>query len=416
MNLEKSVKNFLESSSVYTSNEELISDILATLQKGLKIPSIELIGREKLKEIPEIVKEFIQQKKSLSSISFKEEKIKTTRAPYFSELEKIWELCIPIYLETELSYILVLPEKNSQSPYTPSEKNILLTLRSKIALSLQILEYNKKLRDEVDRQTEKISQQQKELEISYGKLDALDKEKDVFMNMAAHELRTPMTIIHWYADIMLDSNSGELNPMQKKLIENILKGSDSLIALVNDLLDLSRIDAGKMKLMYAPCDIQSVVKETFDNFTTLMAKKNIEFTLDEKLDTKEVFIIDQAKLILLFNNLISNAYKYTPDNGKVYFTISTLLRDWLPWLQFSIQDTGIGIPEAEIPNVFNRFASISTHNNIKSTIQSTGLGLSIVKKIVTGMNGDISVTSIVDHGTTFTVEIPYRPEVGKEQQ
>jgi signal transduction histidine kinase len=90
----------------------------------------------------------------------------------------------------------VLPEKNSQSPYTASEKNALFTLRSKIALSLQILEYNKKLQDEVDRQTKQISQQGKELKVSYEKLEALDKEKDVFMNMAAHELRTPMTIIH----------------------------------------------------------------------------------------------------------------------------------------------------------------------------------------------------------------------------
>jgi two-component system chemotaxis sensor kinase CheA len=114
--------------------------------------------------------------------------------------------------------------------------------------------------------------------------------------------------------------------MQNKLVENILKGSDSLIALVNDLLDLSRIDAGKMKLVYEACDIQSVVKDTFENFKALMGKKSIKFTLSETLDTKEVFLIDQAKLILVFNNLISNAYKYTPENGKANFAISTVIK------------------------------------------------------------------------------------------
>lgn len=104
-------------------------------------------------------------------------------------------MCIPIYIEKKLGYLLILPEKNSEAPYTEQEKKIIITLRPKIALSLQILAYNKSLRDEVERQTTQINQQKKELEESYKKLEALDHEKDIFMNMAAHELRTPMTII-----------------------------------------------------------------------------------------------------------------------------------------------------------------------------------------------------------------------------
>jgi signal transduction histidine kinase len=159
--------------------------------------------------------------------------------------------------------------------------------------------------------------------------------------------------------------------MQKKLVENILKGSDSLIALVNDLLDLSRIDAGKMKLIYEPCNLPSTTREIFEQFSSLMKQKSIEFTLDEKIDVKQVFLIDKDKLILVFTNLLSNAYKYTPEHGKANFSLSTIVKNGLPWLQFSVQDTGIGIPQEEIPHVFDRFATISTHNNIKSTIQST---------------------------------------------
>lgn len=160
------------------------------------------------------------------------------------------------------------------------------------------------------------------------------------------------------------------------------KSSESLIALVNDLLDLSRIDAGKMELKYEVCDIKELVRGTFESFGTLMQKKNMNFTLKETLNTDYILTTDRAKLTLLFNNLISNAYKYTPEKGGVEWQIRTEVQENEAWLNFSVTDTGVGIPESELPHVFDRFASISTHNNIASTIQSTGLGLSIVKKIV----------------------------------
>jgi signal transduction histidine kinase len=149
-----------------------------------------------MKKFPEIIKVFSEENKAPKSLSLKEEQNNTIQPAYFGELEELGELCIPIYVEKQLSHLLVLPEKNSQSSYTKSEKNAMYSLRSKISLSLQILQYNKTLQDEVARQTKKINQQALELKKSYEKLEALDKEKDVFINMAAHELRTPMTIIH----------------------------------------------------------------------------------------------------------------------------------------------------------------------------------------------------------------------------
>lgn len=178
---------------------------------------------------------------------------------------------------------------------------------------------------------------------------------------------------------------------------------------MNDLLNLSRIDAGKMELVYEPCDIKTIANEVFTNFQTLMSQKHMDFTIDDETDASKTMITDKTKLVLIFNNLLSNAYKYTPDNGKVIWSLRTIVENKKTWLEFSISDSGVGIPEAELPTVFNRFASISTHNKIASTIQSTGLGLSIVKKIATGMQGDITVKSVVDQGTTFTVRLPYAP-------
>lgn len=175
----------------------------------------------------------------------------------------------------------------------------------------------------------------------------------------------------------------------------MFKSSESLIALVNDLLDLSRIDAGKMELKYEKCDIGELVQNTFENFQTLMTKKNMNFVLEENLNKDVEFITDKSKLTLLFNNLISNAYKYTPEKGKVVWKLDTITKDANTWITISVTDSGVGIPETELPHVFDRFASISTHNNIASVIQSTGLGLSIVKKIVKRMGGKIDVISTV---------------------
>ncbi len=410
--LERGVWDFLTSSVVTESPEEVVQNINLALKSGLKIDEIKVINRAQMMAYPELSKELSYIPKIIQWVSLKEAKNESEntgkKIAYLAELESLGDICIPIYIEHKLAYFIILPEKKSQAKYTSNELRIINTMRQKIALSFQILEYNQILRDEVESQTLQINEQKKELEISYKKLETLDKEKDVFMNMAAHELRTPMTIIRWYADILLDGSAWMILPGQKKLLENILRGSQSLLELVNDLLDLSRIDAGKMELKYEICDIKSLTNDTYEDFKTLMSKKNMQFNLEESLSQDYNFSTDKAKLRLIYNNLISNAYKYTPENGNVVFRISTVIENDIPWLDFSVTDSGVGIPDEEIPKVFDRFASISTHNNLAATIQSTGLGLSIVKKIVVGMGWNIFVQSIVGQGTTFTVKLPYK--------
>jgi signal transduction histidine kinase len=411
--LEQGVSEFLASNIVHESLEKIIESITSAIKNGLKIDQIMLINRTEMKMYPKLSEKLAYIPKVIQWASVKEAKNEEERTQkkldYLPELESLGELCIPIYIEHTLAYLLILPEKKSQENYTQREKKVINMMRQKIALSLQILEYNQILRDEVDRQTLQINEQNIKLEASYQKLETLDHEKDVFMNMAAHELRTPMTIIRWYADILLEWSTGSIAPAQKKLIENILRGSQSLLDLVNDLLDLSRIDAGKMELKYESCDVKQFTYDIYENFKALMAKKNMQFKLEESLNTNYELCTDKAKLTLIYNNLLSNAYKYTPEHGDVLFKTSTVVEDNTAWLTFSITDSGVGIPTDELPKLFDRFANISTHNNIAATIQSTGLGLSIVKKIVTGMWGTIKAESIIGKGSTFTVSLPYNP-------
>lgn len=412
--LEKWISNFLVSNSVYKSQEEVQESIIKAVKEGLSIEKIQLLWKDEIKKYPELCKKLkYSNKKQIPILSKKESKNAQEdgeKIQHLAEMENLGELFIPIYIEKELNYILIFSEKKSQDSYTKNEKKLINTMRPKIRLSMQILEYNRTLREEVKSQTLQINEQKIKLEESYKKLEALDHEKDIFMNMAAHELRTPMTIIRWYADILLDWWSGEMNIGQKKLVQNMFKSSESLIALVNDLLDLSRIDAWKMELKYEKCHLVELTQNTFENFQTLMIKKNMDFKLEENINKNIEFITDKSKLTLLFNNLISNAYKYTPEAGEVTWKIKTIMKNTVPWVTLSVTDTGVGIPEAEVSRVFDRFANISTHNDIASTIQSTGLGLSIVKKIVTWMGGIIGVESTVGKWSTFTIELPYNPK------
>jgi signal transduction histidine kinase len=146
-----------------------------------------------------------------------------------------------------------------------------------------------------------------------------------------------------------------------------------------------------------------------------MNEKVITFSVDKKLNTEYDFYTDKSKFTLIITNLLSNAYKYTPNGWVVSWLAETTFKNSQPYLTLSVKDSGIGIPKDEIPKLFDRFASISTHSNIKTKIQSTGLGLSIVKRIVTELEWNITVESDTDKGANFIVEMPYLLSENKEK-
>lgn len=208
---------------------------------------------------------------------------------------------------------------------------------------------------------------------------------------------------------------GPLTDEQKTMVHKIIEGNESLMTLINDILDLSKIESGKTQFSFEEADINSIIQEIYISFQGLMMEKKIQFSIIKDINNEHPFITDKAKFILVVTNLLSNAYKYTPENGQVAFKIKTEFRKSHPYLTISVKDSGIGIPKDEIPKLFDRFASISTHSKIKTKIQSTGLGLSIVKRIITEMEGEITVESDTDKGAEFTVVLPYKPSRAEKE-
>lgn len=373
--------------------------------------NVEIIGTEKIKIYPEIYNYFINNEWD-AYVWDEQIAMKQNRKKEITNDDKVLahKVFFPLLIEqNKLRWIIVFEQSAEDQLYNSNQIDIIKTIIPKISLIYEAIDFNKKLQEEIKIKTQDLEEKTQELSVSNEKLKKIDEEKDIFIGMAAHEMRTPMTIMRGYADMLRTEQCGTLTAQQKVMLQKIIDGNESLMTLINDILDLSKIESGKTALIFQAENIESIMQEAYASFNWLMQEKKIQFSLQKELNNDYTFITDKAKIILVINNLLSNAYKYTPENWEVIFKIETKFKNSVPYISISIKDSWIGIPKDEIPNLFNRFASISTHSKITTKIQSTGLGLSIVKRIVAEMEGAITVESDVDCGAEFVITLPYQP-------
>ncbi len=233
-----------------------------------------------------------------------------------------------------------------------------------------------------------------------------NRAKSQFLANMSHELRTPLNAIIGFSEILHDRTFGELTPKQERYVGNILSSGRHLLQLINDILDLSKIEAGRVQLDYAAFSPLTAVR-TVDNLVkALLQKKNI--TLDIAGGTTlPPLIADQAKFKQVLYNLISNAIKFTPENGKVTVTLATAGNGGL--LQVDIKDTGIGIKKEDQDRIFREFEQVD--NSYSRQQQGTGLGLALVRKFIEMHGGRIWVSSAGEgQGSTFSFTVPFGPE------
>jgi PAS domain S-box-containing protein len=232
------------------------------------------------------------------------------------------------------------------------------------------------------------------------KIKELDEMKTEFVSTVSHELRTPLTSIKGYAALLEDGKMGKLDEKQQKAVEIINKESDRLTDLINDILDLSKLETGKAKTIFVLSDITNCVKEC--HILHIAKQKGI---IVNKIFSKDLpkILIDKAKIIQVFNNILSNAIKFTKPKGKITIKI-TNRKDHIV---IDIIDSGVGIPKKDIPNLFNKFYQVESH--LTRNQGGTGLGLTIVKEIIGLHHGLISVKSAVHKGTTVSIALPKYP-------
>lgn len=230
----------------------------------------------------------------------------------------------------------------------------------------------------------------------------LDNLKSAFVANVSHELRTPLVAIDKSLTLILDKEAGELSQTQEQFLSIAQRNLKRLSALINDLLDLSKLEAGKMEVRRKRMAINNVIQEVIDSLNNWARSKNI--TLEKKIeDLLPDVEIDPDRLVQVLTNLVGNAVKFTPNDGKV--TLEAKLSDGKKELEVSVKDSGIGIAPEDLPKIFSKFYQCGGERMI-SDVNGTGIGLSIAKEIVELHGGKIWVESEKGRGARFIFTLP----------
>ena len=226
----------------------------------------------------------------------------------------------------------------------------------------------------------------------------LDQMKSDFMNMVAHELRSPLVSVRQLLHVLLEGLAGPLQEKQADFVARGTKKVDALLELINDLLNVARIESGAYVRKRVPTDISRIIQETVSLVEPRAREQGITITVS-CVNMKPVSA-DPKGMEELFNNLITNAINYSPEGGKVTITAKGLGSQ----IEIEVSDTGVGIPAEELPKIFDKFYRVK-HPKTRN-VTGTGLGLAIVKNVVDAHEGTIDVKSVVGKGTVFKVLLP----------
>lgn len=230
-------------------------------------------------------------------------------------------------------------------------------------------------------------------------IDRVDQMKTEFVSMVSHELRTPLTSIKGYVDMVLDGEAGDINEEQRSYLEVVHSNTDRLIALINDLLDISRIEAGRIELRLSDITIQDIVHYVAVALRTQIAEKGIKIRLD--MPRKPILVLaDRDRITQVVINLLSNAYNYSPKGASISVRVRTVDGH----AQVDVTDTGIGISPEDQDKLFTKF--YRADNPATRQVAGTGLGLSVAKSFVEMHGGHIWVKSELGKGSTFSFTIP----------
>lgn len=295
--------------------------------------------------------------------------------------------------------LLLLQHKRSGDIYNTDDINLLSVLWPELSVAIQnalayqkIQEFSETLKKEVQKATESLRN-------SNNRLKEVSELKDEFVSLASHELRTPMTAVSGTIATILDGFTGKVNKETKEFLLESKNEIDRLLRMVNNLLNISRIESGRIKYDLEKFDAWPIIKTVFANLQPLAEEKGLKLVLPSpKSETKLTLYADKDKLEEVLTNLIGNSIKYT-EKGSVSLAVAKKNRT----VVFSVTDTGIGITPEDQKKLFRRFSRIKEG---RTTAKGTGLGLYICKIMVGGMKGKIWVESAVGKGSRFVFILP----------
>ncbi len=231
-------------------------------------------------------------------------------------------------------------------------------------------------------------------------MQTLDQAKSEFISIASHQLRTPLTSIKGFISLLMEGSYGKVGKGIQAVLEKIYISNERLIKLVEDLLNISRIESGKISFNFTPNDIEKTIQETLETFKIMAKSRNVELSFHNQSRRKiPPFCFDKSKIQEVISNLVDNSFKYT-NQGSV----KVFLRDMGKKVQVEVRDTGIGIDPEDLPNLFQKFRRGKETSKLYT--EGTGLGLFVCKKIIESHQGKIWAESKgKNKGSRFIFEL-----------
>ena len=322
-----------------------------------------------------------------------------------SELKKLLDIhrtkiVVPLLHQNQETGILFLGEHKSLG-YSSRDIEMLESIAGELAVSIrnslsmeEINELNKSLQRRIDEAT-------KELRFSNRQLQRLDEAKNEFISMASHQLRTPLTSIKGYLDMMLEGDLGKISPTQRAVLREAFSSSERMVRLINDFLNVSRLQTGKFTIDKQSVDIAQILRDEVSLLKVVADQRSVEMVL--KIDKKiPSLAVDSEKIRQVMLNMIDNAIYYSSPHKKVVITLKSSGK----MIEFSVKDSGIGVPKSEQANLFGKF--FRGTNAKKRRPDGTGVGLFLAKKVILSHDGEMIFESEEGKGSTFGFKLPVR--------
>ena len=358
----------------------------------LEIKSLE----ELLAKYKDTLWQLLQQERLISSIS-------TNKLPFAQELCEALSLhsfiVAPLTPKEGMKGLFFVGTDNPDMNITEGDEEIVAIMVNQLGQALENARLFEKTWLAHTELEKKIVERIRQLTSALKEVEVINKRKSEFISAVSHELRTPLTSIKGYASILLAGTLGNLPPEVQARLEKINKHSDELTQLVNDLLDISRIESGKVEMKKENLNLNEVVAGVVELLSIQLKEKQIQFASHIPEEATWVWA-DASQLKRVFINLINNAIKFTPPQGK----IDIYCRRLDSTTQIDVTDTGYGIPADSLEKIFEEFYRVENPTNEK--VKGSGLGLSLVKHIVEAHGGKIWVKSRLNFGSTFSFTLP----------
>jgi signal transduction histidine kinase len=362
-----------------------------------------------LKEIAaeESLRGLLQESHSVSSINCsnktKEKIIHAFEAEHF--------ILSPILTQSGSIGFVFAGNRYNAPAVTQGDEELITILAGQIGQSIE----NADLFEKVFRSSQelelKVADRTKQLAGALKKVNDISNKKTEFVSAVSHELRTPLTSIKGYAAILIAGKIGELPEAVKERLAKINSHSDNLVALINNLLDIARIESGREEMKFATYKMKNTIDNVADLLAPQINAKGVKLNLRLPQQIENIYAdASHAERVLI--NLLSNAIKFTPQHGTITLAVAPTLDSG--YAVFSVSDTGIGIPASEVQKLFNEFFRVD--NEINQNVKGTGLGLVLAKNIVQAHRGKIWVQSQVGQGTTFYFTLPSSQKAFEEHR